>query len=174
MTPEQWAAYGGCPTCDARPAAPCRNIGVRGDELEAPHPGRPFTFTPDSAARLLDDVVDVSVREGVTVHPGDTLVLRIDPPDVRWADEWATLNGEMEAMGAHIQARLPRGARVVVVAASGDLGVVRGSETPGTPVAATDGDEPPSVRGAAVDLGRVGPQDTQGVGPEGETPGPVR
>ena len=144
MTPAQWAAYGGCPTCEATPARPCTTRRwAMGDDLDAPHPARPLRQTPDEVARLLDDLVTVRVNEGVTVHPGDTLVIRIDPERL-FPDQLEEFNGELEQVRAYVEAMLPRGARCVVVAAAGSLGVVRHGETsaPATdagPVRGSDG-----------------------------------
>lgn len=133
MTPAQWFRYGGCPTCEARPGAACTTRQwAMGAVLEAPHPARPLYASADVIARLLDDVVSVSVREGVSVHPGDTLVVRIDP-DSGSPQQFDDLAGEIETIRAYIESRLPKDAKVVVVVADGQLGVVRGeTETRGT------------------------------------------
>lgn len=157
MTPEQWAAYGGCPSCEAVPGAPCRDVPtgiVRGN----PHPARPLAITPDTAANIMDDLVAVRVREGVTVHPGDTLVLRIDP-EVVFPDQVEQMNGEMEQVRAYVNAQLPRGARCIVIAANGELGVVRGKtaapETDAGPVGSGHG----AVGATGVGLLRPAPED---------------
>lgn len=130
MTPEQWAAYAACLTCGVASGSACRYVrpgdGITsgGAELVFPHPSRPLRATPDDAAHLLDDIVQTSVREGVTVRPGDTFVVRLDPDEFTSIDP-ERLNGELEAIREHLQLRLPRGCRVIVMAAGGQIGVVR-------------------------------------------------
>lgn len=147
MTPAQWFRYGGCPTCEADTGNPCtfRRWGL-GSYLEAPHPARPLSASTEDISRLLDDVVETTVREGVSVHPGDTLILRIDPE--AWSQQqFEDLAGEIEAIRAHIEARLPRNAKVVVIAAAGQLGVIRGEEAAETAPGATAGVEGGQIGG---------------------------
>jgi hypothetical protein len=128
MTPAQWAAFGWCVECSAAPGEPCVAVWgksttqlVTGGPLETPHPQRSVSLMPADAASMLEDLVDLSIKEGVTVGPDDTLVLRLDPDNMLGEDVSAELNQIREFM----QSKVPNGARVVIIAAPGQLAVVR-------------------------------------------------
>lgn len=174
MADAYWARYGGCPTCDAPPSTPCRKMQwIDGDLyttlepaewMDWAHTARPFQDIPTTAANLLDDVVSVSVREGVAVGPGDVLVIRLDPPEK--LDDFETFAGELERMRAHIQSQLPRGSRCLVVAGAGNLAVVRGEEAADSADGATVGTQPACREGGPGVVGRVEPPATTTGGPD--------
>ena len=73
---------------------------------------------------LMADWVALSVKEGVVVRPGDTLVVKIDPENV-FPDQIASMNEEIGQIADYFERLMPPGCRCAVIAMNGELGVVR-------------------------------------------------
>jgi hypothetical protein len=126
----QWAAFGWCVDCTSAPGEPCRYVLFKdetrvglGGEMPVPHDRRGVSIVPADATSMLDDIVSLSVRESVVVRPGDTLVMLLAPDQMLADDPSADLNIIREFM----LTKLPRGCHVVIVAAPGQMGVIRGT-----------------------------------------------